>query len=234
VGRSHPGLVRVVNEDAHLIDDDLGLYGVADGVGGCAAGEVASQLALDTVRAVFRAPTLSGDADLRLLAAVEHANTCVRARARADRACAGTGTTQTVLSVRGNAAAIAHVGDTRAYRLRGRDLNRLTEDHTFVAGCVRAGILTPEQAAVSRKRNVITRAVGAAETIEVDTHLVAVEPGDTLLLCSDGLHGEVAHDEIVTIIFGAPDLTRAAAELVQRANDGGGLDNVTVVLVWIG
>jgi protein phosphatase len=234
VGRSHPGLVRVVNEDAYLIDADLGLYAVADGVGGSAAGEVASRLALDTVRAVLRDPTLPGDADLRLLAAVEHANTCVRARARADRACAGMGTTLTTILVQAHHVAIAHVGDTRAYRLARGRLERLTEDHTLMAALIQAGILTPEEAAVSEKRHVITRAVGCEEAIEVDTRLVAVEPGDLLLLCSDGLHGEVAEEDIAATLLGAPDVTRAAAELVKRANDSGGLDNVTVVLVRIG
>jgi protein phosphatase len=233
-GLTHPGLVRATNEDAYLVDDDLGLYAVADGVGGGAAGEVASRLALDTVRAVLGDPTLPGDAGLRLLAAVEHANTCVRARAHADRACAGMGTTLTAILLRGGTAAIAHVGDTRAYRLVGRRLEPLTEDHTLTAACIQAGILTREEAAVSEKRHVITRAVGAEHSIEVDTRLVAVEPGDVFLLCSDGLHGEVTDEEIAATLLGVPDVTRAAAELVKRANDRGGLDNVTVVVVRIG
>jgi protein phosphatase len=224
----------VVNEDAYHVDHDLGLYAVADGVGGGAAGEVASRLGLDTVRAVLGDPTLPNAAGLRLVAAVEHANTCVRAAGQADRAWAGMATTLTAMLVRGNAAAIAHVGDTRAYRLRGRRLDPLTDDHTLMDACIQVGILTPAEAAVSEMRHVITRAIGAEDTVEVDMRLVAVEPGDALLLCSDGLHGEVSDDEIAAVLLKEPDPTRAAAELVKRANDRGGLDNVTVVLLRIG
>jgi protein phosphatase len=233
-GLTHPGLVRAVNEDAYLVDAGLGLFAVADGVGGHAGGEIASRLALDALRTGLGDPSLPGAAGLRLVAAVEHANARVHAAAGADRAWAGMATTLTAMLVQGNAAAIAHVGDTRAYRLRGRRLDQLTEDHTLVAAYVQAGTMTAEEAAVSRLRNVILRAVGSDEVVEVDTSLVAVEPGDTFLLCSDGLHGVVGDGEIAEVILAEPDLTAAATELVERANDGGGPDNVTVVLARIG
>jgi protein phosphatase len=232
-GLTHRGLVRAVNEDAYLVDASLGLFAVADGVGGCAAGDVASRLALDTLRTVVGDPTLPGAAGLRLVAATEDANTRVRAAARADRAWDGMATTLTAMLVRGNAAGIAHVGDTRAYRLRGRRLDQLTDDHTLLAAYVQAGAMTAEEAAVSELRHVIMRAVGADETVEVDTRLVAIEPGDTFLLCSDGLHGIVSDEEIAGVLLAKPDLTAAAAELVERANDSGGPDNVTVVLARI-
>jgi protein phosphatase len=233
-GLTHTGLVRAVNEDAYLVEPGLGLFAVADGVGGHAAGEIASRLALDALRTGVGDPSLPGAAGLQLVAAVDHANARVHATARVDRAWAGMATTLTAMLVRGSAAAIAHVGDTRAYRLRGRRLEQLTEDHTLVAAYVQAGTMTAEEAAVSRLRNVILRAVGSDETVDVDTHLVAIEPGDTFLLCSDGLHGVVGDGEIARVLLAEPDLTAAAAELVKRANDGGGPDNVTVVLVGIG
>jgi serine/threonine protein phosphatase PrpC len=213
-GLSHPGLVRTTNEDAFLVAPDVGLFIVCDGVGGNAAGEVASRMAV--------------------VSAVEHANARVYAASCADRTRAGMATTLTALLVLGETIALAHVGDSRAYRLRARHLEQLSEDHTLVNMLLRAGVMTQREAATSEKRNTITRAVGAEETVEVDARLLAVEPGDTLLLASDGLHGVVGDEDIVAILRRERDLTRAAAELIDCVNDRGGPDNTTVVLLRIG
>jgi len=231
-GLSHPGIVRTTNEDAFLVAPDVGLFAVADGVGGNAAGEVASRMAVDTLLAALE--NLHRPALAHLVSAVEHANARVYSAACADRSLAGMATTLTALLVLGETIALAHVGDSRAYRLRARHLEQLSDDHTLVNALLRAGAITEEEAATSEKRNIISRAVGAEEQVEVDARLLAVEPGDTLVLASDGLHGVVSDEDIVAILRGEPDLTRAAVRLIERANDGGGPDNVTVVLVRIG
>jgi serine/threonine protein phosphatase PrpC len=231
-GLSHPGLVRSSNEDAFLVAPRAGVFAVADGVGGNAAGEVASRMAVTTLKAALKdthRPSLP-----LLVSAVEHANARVYAAACADRARAGMATTLTALLVLGETIALAHVGDSRAYRLRARHLEQLSDDHLLVNELLRAGVMTQREAEMSEKRNIITRAVGAEETVEVDARLLAVEPGDTLLLASDGLHGMVSNEDIVAILRGERDLTRAAVQLIERANDGGGPDNITVVLVRIG
>ncbi len=145
----------------------------------------------------------------------------------------GMATTFTGLLVRHEHAVLAHVGDSRAYLLRGRRLRQLTEDHSAVAAYVRAGVMTAEQAARSELRGKILRAVGLGEPVEVDTRVVAVEPGDTFLICSDGLHDVVEDDAIAATLLGERDIARAAVKLIDLANEGGGPDNVTVVLASV-
>jgi protein phosphatase len=233
-GLSDVGLVRSNNEDAYVVLPGLAFFAVADGVGGHAAGEVAARMAIDAVQAVLMDPAGSAPPGLhRLAGGVEYANARVYAAAQ-ERGRVKMGTTFTGLLLEDGRACLAHVGDSRAYLLRGRRLVQLTEDHTLVGAYVQAGIMTREEAAVSEVRNIITRAVGVEETVEVDTRQLAVEPGDTFLLCSDGLHGVVGDEDMTSILLRERDLTRAAAELVQRANDAGGPDNVTAVLARVG
>lgn len=240
-GLSHRGIVRPSNQDALLIAPELGLYAVADGMGGAAAGEVASRVAVEAVRAVFDDPdatcptgmdpqSLTTDLPL-LVTGVERANAQVHAMAKADSSKTGMGTTFTGLLMLEGRAAIAHVGDSRAYRLRDRGLELLTYDHTLVDEWVRAGTMTREDAERSPIRHILSRAIGTHATVEVDSRFVAVEPGDTFLLCSDGLHGVVGDDDILATLLSAGDLTRAAAQLIEAALDAGAPDNVTVVLV---
>jgi protein phosphatase len=234
-GLSHPGQTRDNNEDAWIADLDAGLFAVADGVGGCAAGEVAAPLAIDTLRKEIGDwfdPGASGV--WALAAAVGQANTSVRQAARADRTRAGMATTLTAVLVQDDLATVAHVGDSRAYLFRGGELVQLTDDHTLVGGCIQAGILTQEEAAVSPIRHILARAVGADEEIEVDGFQIGVERGDLLLLSTDGLHGVVDDEAIRRVLLAEPDTAGAAALLVDLANDMGGPDNVTVVLVRIG
>ncbi len=236
-GISHPGLLRSSNEDAYAVAPGVGLFAVADGVGGNPAGEVASRMAIDVVLGMIDDVASARPAGLgrsSLVRAVQEANGALRSAARLDPAKEGMATTFTGLLVLDERAVVAHVGDSRAYLLRGRRLHRLTEDHTLVDACVRIGLMTHEEAATSPARNQIVRAVGLDEDVDVDTRLVGVEPGDTFLLASDGLHGVVADKEIAAVLLGEQDPARAAARLVQRANDAGGPDNITVVIARVG
>jgi protein phosphatase len=237
VGLTHTGLVRAANEDALLVRPDLGLYAVSDGMGGAAAGELAAHMAIDAVREEIEGsgalhPAHAGP--LLLRSGVETANALIHAIGEADPRKRGMGTTFTGLLVFGGRIALAHVGDSRAYLLRGRRFEQLSEDHSLVAELVRAGALTPEEAATSPRRNELVRAVGVDIDVEVDTRIAAVEPGDVYLLCSDGLHGYVDDETIAAVLRAEQDLTRAAHCLIAQALDAGGYDNVTVALARVG
>ncbi len=236
-GLSDVGLQRTSNEDAYAVAPSLGFFAVANGVGGCAAGEVASRMAINVVTSTIEnaaATWPQGGGDSLFVRALREANAAVRASASRDRTRKGMGTTFTGLLVLEDRAVIAHVGDSRAYLLRERRLHQLTEDHTLVNAYVQAGVMTREAAAASENRNLLVRAVGLDEAMEVDTRLMGIEPGDVVLLASDGLHGVVEAEDIAATLLSERDLTRAAAWLVERANDAGGPDNVTVVLLRIG
>jgi protein phosphatase len=243
VGCTDRGLRRDVNEDAFAAWPDLGIFVVADGMGGAAAGEVASRLAVDAMRTVFddaaipgrkeRGPTGLAHGLALLGAGVDRANEQVHAAAEADRAKAGMGTTLTALLVRPSGVALAHVGDSRACRLRRGRLQQLTEDHSLVSEQIRAGLISADRAKASPHRHIITRAVGTAPTVQVDKRLADIEPGDTFLLASDGLHGVLGDDDIAAILRLEPELPRAAALLLAATHAAGAPDNVTVVLVRI-
>jgi serine/threonine protein phosphatase PrpC len=236
-GVTHTGLVRATNEDAYLVRPDLGLFAVADGLGGRPAGEVASQMAIDAVREHVEGsgalhPAHNGP--LLLLGGVEVANALIHATAQGDPSKRGMGTTFTGVLVFGNRIAIAHVGDSRVYRLRGGHLEAMTEDHTLVRELVQAGAMTPEEAKTSELRSRLVRAVGADESVEIDTRLDVTEPGDVYLLSTDGLHGVLGDEDIAAVLLAEHDLTRAVLELIECALDEGGPDNVTAVLIRIG
>jgi len=242
-GGTDLGKRRQVNEDAFLCDDELGLWIVADGMGGHAAGEVASQEAVDTVYGMVKrgkqALDLKGDfteekarAAARLLeGAVQAATYMVFAMAELDANKAGMGTTISTMMGFGDFAVLAQVGDSRIYRVRGGEAAQLTEDHTLIAWQLKQGLITQEEAKHSRHRNVITRAVGNRDYVQVDTHWVELELGDQFLLCSDGLHGYLRTPEI-------PDVTALGGEacvrrFIEIANSRGGRDNITAVLVEV-
>jgi serine/threonine protein phosphatase PrpC len=241
-GLSDVGRKRAHNEDAYLLDDEVGLYVVADGMGGHAAGEIASQESVEAVfnmvaRGVTSLAPLTGTpsddevrAALRLMeSAVQSATYMVFSMAEVDRTRAGMGTTISAALVRGEHAITAQVGDSRVYRIRGSEVQQLTEDHTLIAWQLKQGLITPQEARRSPHRNVITRAVGNRDYVQVDTRIVHVEPGDRLLLCSDGLHGYLRGADI------APICALGGAAAVQRfvdvANERGGRDNITALLV---
>lgn len=243
-GLSHRGLTRPGNEDSYLVAPELGLLAVADGMGGAAAGEVASRMTVDAVRCAFEEADVTWPGAMReepapspglprLVAAVERANVRVHAAARADSGKVGMGTTFTALLVLDGHGAVAHVGDSRLYRLRAGRLERLTRDHTLIDDFVRRGVLTPEEAERSPYKHTITRAVGVESTIDVDRRYLGTLPGDVLLLATDGLHGAIGDDDITAILQTEPELTRAASQLIEATLDAGAPDNVTVVLARI-
>jgi PPM family protein phosphatase len=224
-GLSHPGRRRRQNEDAFVVAPPL--FAVADGMGGAKAGEIASRLAAAAVREE------EGErADVGEL--IREANRRVWERARDDASAAGMGTTMTVALVEDGQVTIGHVGDSRAYRLREGVLEQLTEDHSLVAELVRSGRLSPEEAESHPQRSVITRALGTAADVDVDTFVVDAQPGDVFMLCSDGLTTMVGDERIVDVVdANRDDLERAAKQLIADANRSGGEDNVTVVFFEI-
>jgi protein phosphatase len=244
-GTSDRGLARTHNEDCFEIDVEQRLYLVADGMGGHRHGEVASRLAVDTIRG-FLGRVAGGDATMPSLPeprlgrqanllkmALRLAHDEVMRAIRADPRLAGMGTTVVALSLDGSTASVAHVGDSRAYRVRGGALQLLTQDHTWVNEQVTAGFLSHDQARIHPLKNVVTRALGGESRLEVDVLEVEVEPGDLYLLCSDGLTTMLSDPEIERCARddGSPqEISRA---LVEAANRRGGLDNVTVVALRI-
>jgi serine/threonine protein phosphatase PrpC len=217
------GRVREGNEDSYLVDPPL--YAVADGMGGARGGEVASQLALETIEEL----ALAGEGTLA--EQVTEANHAVFARSQEDRAVAGMGTTLTAVRVVDGVGHLAHVGDSRAYLLRGGAMRRLTDDHTLVNRMVKAGEITADEADVHPHRNVLTRVLGTEPEVKVDMQEVPLMGGDRLLLCSDGLFAMVNEEQIQAILEIEPDPQRVADRLVRAANRAGGVDNITVVVL---
>lgn len=244
-GKTDLGKMRTNNEDAFLADDGLGLYAVADGIGGQEGGEVASHMAVETLSSVLHdklsdnrgvpSSSISSETNQYLSAlrdAVTLANASIFKEAAQNPALAGMGTTVTAILLRLQTAVLAHVGDSRAYLLRDGTLKQLTDDHSFVAEQMRAGLISPEQAWMSPYRHVITRSVGIHPDIHADLSTFEVKQNDRLLLCTDGLTEMVRDDEIARILGGeTPPI--AAESLVRRANDNGGVDNITAVVVRI-
>ena len=217
------GRVREVNEDSFLVEAPL--YAVADGMGGHRGGDVASRLALDTVETLFRR------GDDTLADQVREANRVVYERSASDQRVSGMGTTLTAVIVEQATVHLAHVGDSRAYLLRAGDLRQITNDHTLVARMVKAGEITREEAAVHPHRNVVTRSLGTEPTLQVDEDTIALLDEDRVLICSDGLTGMVAEDQIQAILEAEPDPQRVADRLVKAANRAGGIDNITVLVL---
>jgi PPM family protein phosphatase len=241
-GKTDTGRKRLKNEDSIGLFDDLGLYIVADGMGGHAAGEVASRIAVEAIRdSVKENPDKSTDrasgateaaAGLRLQEAIGFANSEVLRQAEADPKLGGMGTTVVAALLSRDALSIAHVGDSRIYMFRGNELNRLTRDHSIVEDMVAAGQITALQARTHPFRNVVTRALGTKDAVEADISRLDPKPGDVVLLCSDGLTGMLEDAAIAKILdanIGSP--FSSAEALVKAANDAGGDDNVSVVLL---
>ncbi len=231
VGRTDPGMKRKHNEDAYAILEDHQLFVIADGMGRHAAGEVASRLCVDAITEAFRNSSFGPPRDpplprraARLRGATLLANDRILAAARENEAYAGMGTTvvSAYFSANNQRVYIAHVGDSRCYRLRNKKLTQLTSDHTLGA----AGI-------AGSTSNLLSRAIGVEPSVEVDVQVESPLPGDVYLLCSDGLSRMVAADEIESTLLSMPDLEAATKTLTDLANRGGGRDNITVILVRV-
>jgi serine/threonine protein phosphatase PrpC len=243
-GLTHVGRQRQHNEDAFLVADEARLFLVADGMGGHAAGEIASRIAVDSI-SEFILHTKEDDGTWphaydehfrrstnRLMAALRMANTRVLEAMRKDARLRGMGTTVVACMAENNTMSVAHVGDSRAYLIRGGQLSRITNDHSWVFEQVQAGMLTEAEAEKHPLRNVITRALGGALQVTPDASEIEALAGDVFLLCSDGLTGMVPESDIARIVTQSEgDLEKACQQLIDAANEHGGLDNVTAVLV---
>jgi PPM family protein phosphatase len=243
-GLTHVGKQRQHNEDAFLVESDARLFLVADGMGGHAAGEIASRIAVDSI-SEFILHTKEDDGTWphaydehftrttnRLMAAVRLANTRVLEAMRKDARLRGMGTTVVACMADDERMSVAHVGDSRAYLIREGQLSRITNDHSWVFEQVQAGMLTEAEAEKHPLRNVITRALGGALQVTPDASEIASKPGDIVLLCSDGLTGMVPEPELLRVVTeNSSDLSKACQQLIDAANERGGLDNITAVLV---
>src|SRR5437764_10352393 len=243
-GLTDVGRQRQHNEDTFLVEDEAKLFLVADGMGGHAAGEIASRIAVDSI-SEFIIHTKEDDGTWphaydeqyrrstnRLMAAVRMANTRVLEAMRKDARLRGMGTTVVACLGDDTTMAFAHVGDSRAYLIRDGALSRITNDHSWVFEQVQAGMLTEAEAEKHPLRNVITRALGGALSVNPDASEIDSRPGDVYLLCSDGLTGMVPEEEILKLVTeNADDLETACRQLIDTANERGGLDNVTTILV---
>lgn len=223
------GRVREHNEDAVLAQDPL--FVLADGVGGAAAGEVASATALSVLAAAMPELTAADDTPAALRQAFQDANDAIVQMQSDTPERAGMGTTCTTALVDGSRVTIAHIGDSRAYRIAAGTIEQLTDDHSLVGDLVRSGHLRPEEASRHPQRNVITRAMGTPGEIETDVLALEARPGDWFLLCSDGLTDTVDDATIARVVSDSPRPDDAARELIRRANENGGTDNISVVLV---
>ncbi|MBI2683363.1 MAG: Stp1/IreP family PP2C-type Ser/Thr phosphatase [Acidobacteriales bacterium] len=243
-GQTDLGCVRKNNEDNFGYDTRLGLFVVCDGMGGAAAGEVASKLGVDTVLTYFREASrhhhypVVGDTfegvSVRanaLASAIHLANQAIHETGTKSEGKRGMGSTIVAAMVQGNYLSIAHVGDSRIYLVRQGSIQQLTNDHSLVMEQVRRGLITREQAEKSEMQNIIIRALGSEDSVKPDVEDLVVLPGDVLLLCSDGLTKHVKDDWILGIILEAPDLEQACNDLIDAAKAHGGDDNITCVLV---
>jgi protein phosphatase len=244
-GLTDVGRKRTHNEDSYLIDEELQLYVVADGMGGHAGGGTASRIAVETIdqqmRAAKKAPEdpFGPETPLQesplpefLRNAVERACAEIFKAAQDDPRLAGMGTTAIALCVKGENALFAHVGDSRAYLVRGDLIQQVSEDHSLVNEQIKAGMITPEEAKHSRYKNIITRSVGFEEEVQVDVMGLITRPGDFFILCSDGLANLVEDREIRDAVTTTP-LKDAPKRLVDLANERGGDDNITVIIVSV-
>ncbi|MDQ3697917.1 MAG: Stp1/IreP family PP2C-type Ser/Thr phosphatase [Gemmatimonadota bacterium] len=236
--RTDTGMIRSSNEDAYYkdVDAERGLFVVADGMGGHAAGEVASDMAvqilareLGTLRDIKAA-----DAEATVAAALKRTNRAIYDRMLAESDKQGMGTTASVLIVAGGSYLIGQVGDSRVYLLRDGALRQLTKDHSYVQEQVDAGVLTPEQARYHPYSNVITRCVGASAAVEPDTFRGEVQTGDVFLVASDGLTGMVDDRRLLRLLSARAAPSRLVDALIAEANGRGGLDNITAIVVQVG
>ena len=246
-GETNVGMKRTHNEDNFSILEESGLYIVADGMGGHASGEVASKMAVDSLKEFFAATAndpertwpykmdrSKGYEENRLITGIKLANLRIYESAQRDPRQRGMGTTIVSMFAVEDGLYVAHVGDSRVYRVRDGKLELLTEDHSLLNDYIKMKRLTAEEIANFPHKNVIVRALGMKDTVKVDTRYEQPRVNDIYLLCSDGLSGPVTDDEMLEVAATAPDLKSVASRLIERANQNGGPDNITVVLArWI-
>jgi serine/threonine protein phosphatase PrpC len=243
-GLTDVGRKRNHNEDSFLVDDEIQLYVVADGMGGHAGGGTASRIAVETIDQELRKVRegnenpFDGSSTLQdsplpeaIRSAVERACLNIFTTAQEDPRLAGMGTTVISLVVKNEHAFFAHVGDSRAYLIRGELIQQISEDHSLVNEQIKAGMITPEEAKHSRYKNIITRSVGFEEEVQVDVMGLVCEPRDTFVLCSDGLANMLEDREILAVAQKATQVEEIPRKLIELANERGGDDNITVIVV---
>lgn len=237
---THPGRRRTSNEDTFCGCEDLGLFVVADGMGGHVAGEVASRQATDTIEAAIASGVAAAEderalsaAERRLQAAFDRASRALIDETRRQPRLRGMATTASAVLITAGGSAVGHVGDSRVYLLRDRLLQQLTRDHSWVAEQVQLGLLSAEEAKQHPWRNVVTRALSGSEPPQVDLSPLRLQHADRLLLSSDGLHSVIGDDRIGAILSDLTDLDRACQQLIELANAAGGPDNITTLILEI-
>lgn len=245
VTQTHTGMVRTQNEDSVLANPQRGFVVLADGMGGYNAGEVASgmataligtQLELALAQGVAAKATGDGKSWQHALLAAEiaRANTAIYQAAQSQPQYSGMGTTLVMGVFHDNLLTAAHIGDSRLYRLRGEEFRQITRDHSMLQEQIDAGMITPEQARTSQNKNLVTRALGVDPAVEPEIHDYEVAVGDVYLLCSDGLNDMVEDEEIaMTVSALSANLGLCASQLIEMANDHGGRDNVSVILIKV-
>jgi len=239
------GLVRPNNEDNFYIAEEKGVLVVADGMGGHASGEVASKMAIDIIRDSFIAtggenePIIGkydddySEVTNRIGSAMRLANLAIYEASQSDSRWQGMGTTIAAVVINNKRLSIAHVGDSRIYLIRAGDIAQLTDDHTLVYEQVKREIMTKEEADVSEMKNLLTRAVGIRQDVEIDLDELTLADGDILVLCTDGLSSMVTDDDILSAVTSSENPSAACERLVDMANDNGGQDNITVIVAWM-
>lgn len=228
------GLVRTKNEDYLRVNPAIRLFAVADGMGGHRAGEIASRLALQVLEKELLERIGRGeDVAASFAGAVQEANSRVWAEAQANPDCQGMGTTLSACLLQGGRVFLAHVGDSRIYRVRNGIIEQLTEDHSLVHELAKQGRLEDDNAQASPLRNVLTRALGTEESLSVDLQTRSLRMGDRLVLCTDGLTNLVTNDEILETVGATADPSTAARQLAEKAIARGGTDNITLIVVVI-
>jgi len=228
---SDVGKHRQINEDSYLVDEPI--FAVADGMGGHSAGEIASAVALQAVRKKLRKLDEEKGIPELLIQSIREANTAVFQKSSQKAEQRGMGTTLTVAVLCEDTCYIGHIGDSRAYLLRDKKLSQITEDHSLVAEMVKEGVLSPGEAEAHPQRSVLTRAVGIEPSVQIDTSTSKIQPKDRILLCTDGLTAMLSDAEIVQILNQPEEPKLICAKLIDMANQHGGTDNTTVILLDI-
>jgi serine/threonine protein phosphatase PrpC len=236
--QTHPGLHRDNNEDSVIYDEVIGLGVLADGMGGYNAGEVASGIATkfinsEMVRWLTEAGDLAGPREIHraMQICIENANLAIFNAANSNAQYAGMGTTLVLGVFQGTDLLVGHIGDSRCYRWRQNQLAQLTKDHSLLQEQIDAGVITPEQAATSLNKNLVTRALGVDDSVVLEIKEHKIETGDLYLMCSDGLTDMVKDPDIAKILETGAPLEQLAQQLIDMANDHGGRDNITVLLI---
>jgi len=244
-GKTDKGVSRQNNEDNFCVDEGLGLFIVVDGMGGAAAGEIASRMAVETIRNQVKLSAAGhepfygnydkkfSEASNRIASGMRLANKAIYEASQSNVAWRGMGTTVAAALLDGAKMSIAHAGDSRIYLVRANSIVQLTEDHSIVSEQIKRGLLTKEEAESSEIRNIITRALGNAPSVEVDLDEIDIMAGDIFVLCSDGLTTMVADDVILSTVAAHDEPEKACVALVDIANKNGGKDNITVVLAYL-